>query len=91
MERVQKALISQSSIVAYAHLLHPVRACQYGWSHRKLLFVPTASATAGAHRDCLFVASFAQQPEIQCLVFRGQIVSGDLRADGRTIKILLMP
>ena len=32
MERVQKALISmckmlQSSIVAHAHLLHPVRAC----------------------------------------------------------------
>ena len=35
----------------------------------KLLFVPTATATAGAHRDHLFVASFAQQPEIQCLVF----------------------
>ena len=31
----------------------------YGRS-KKLLFVPTASAMAGAHRDRLFVASFAQ-------------------------------
>ena len=42
------------------------------------MFVPTAGATTGSHRDCLFVASFAQQSEIQCLVFRGQIISGDL-------------
>ena len=49
----------------------------YGQS-KNLLFVPTASATAGAHRDHLFVASFAQQPEIQCLVFRGQIIYSDL-------------
>ena len=43
----------------------------YGQS-KKLLFVPTASAMAGIHRDRLFVASFAQQPEIQCFVFWGQ-------------------
>ena len=49
----------------------------YSWS-KKLVFVPTASVTAGAHRDRLFVASFAQQPKIQCLVFRGEIASGDL-------------
>ena len=40
--------------------------------------MPTASATAGAHRGHLFVASFAQQPEIQYRVFQGQIVSGVL-------------
>ena len=49
----------------------------YGLS-KKLLFVPVASALTGAHRDCLFLASFAQQPEIQHLVSRGQIVSADL-------------
>ena len=49
----------------------------YGRS-KKLLFMPIASGTAGAHRDHPFVASFTQQPEIQCLVFRGQIVSSDL-------------
>ena len=41
------------------------------------MFIPMAGATTGAHRDLLFVASFTQQPEIQCLVFLGQIVSGD--------------
>ena len=49
----------------------------YGLS-RKLVFVPVASALTGTHRDCLFLASFAQQPEIQHLVSRGQIVSSDL-------------
>ena len=37
-----------------------------------------ASALTGAHRDCLVLASFTQQPEIQHLVSRGQIVSTDL-------------
>ena len=40
------------------------------------VFVPIASALTDAHRDCLFLASFAQQPEIEHLVSRGQIVSG---------------
>ena len=31
---------------------------------KKLVFMPTASATASAHRDRLFVASFAQQPNV---------------------------
>ena len=37
---------------------------------KKLVFVPVyvASAMTGAHRDCLFLASFTQQPEIQYLV-----------------------
>ena len=42
------------------------------------MFVPVASALTGAHRDCLVLASFAQQPEIQHLVSQGQIVSADL-------------
>ena len=37
-----------------------------------------ASALMGTHRDCLIVASFGQEPEIQCLVSRGQIISADL-------------
>ena len=45
---------------------------------KKLMFVPVASALTGAHRDCLVLASFAQQPEIQHLVSQGQIVSADL-------------
>ena len=58
-------------------MLVSIVACFLYGRSKKLLFVPTASATAGAHRDRVFVASFAQQPEIQYLVFRGQIVSGD--------------
>ena len=41
--------------------------------------MPTASAMAGARKDHLFVASFTQQPEIECFVFWDQIVSGDLQ------------
>ena len=40
--------------------------------------MPIASATAGTHRDCPVLASFAQWPEIQVLVSRGQNVSADL-------------
>ena len=45
---------------------------------KKLMFMPVASVLTGAHRDCLIVASFTQEPEIQRLVSRGQIVSADL-------------
>ena len=44
------------SIIAWVFL--------YGLS-KKLVFVPVASALTGTHRDHLFLASFAQQPEIQ--------------------------
>ena len=37
------------------------------------MFVSVASATAGAHTDCLVLASVAQWPEIPPLVSRGQI------------------
>ena len=40
-----------------------------------LVFVPVASALTGTHRDCLVVASFGQEPEIQRLVSRGQLTS----------------
>ena len=52
--------------------------------------MPVASAATGGHRDCLFLDSFAQQPEIQHLVSRGQIVSADLPSwtDRRTTIIL---
>ena len=49
----------------------------YGLS-KELMFVPVASALTGTHRDCLIVVSFGQEPEIQRLVSRGQIVSADL-------------
>ena len=49
----------------------------YGLS-KELVFVPVASAFTGTHRDCLIVASFGQEPEIERLVSRGQIVSADL-------------
>ena len=39
---------------------------------KKLVFAPVASTLSGVHRDCLFLASDAQQPEIQHLVSRGQ-------------------
>ena len=42
------------------------------------MFVPVASTLTGAHGDSLVLVSFAQQPEIQRLVFRGQIISADL-------------
>ena len=42
------------------------------------MFVPVASALNGTHRDWLIVASFSQEPEIQHLVSRGQIVSADI-------------
>ena len=45
---------------------------------KELVFVPVASALIGTHRDYLIVASFGQEPEIQRLVSRGQIVSTDL-------------
>ena len=40
--------------------------------------MPVASALTGTPRDCLIVASFGQESEIQHLVSRGQIVSADL-------------
>ena len=40
--------------------------------------MPVASALTGTHRDCLIIASFSQEPEIQLLVSQGQIVSADL-------------
>ena len=48
----------------------------YGLS-KELVFVLVASVLTGIHRDYLIVASFSQEPEIQCLVSRGQIVSAD--------------
>ena len=45
---------------------------------KNLVFVPVASAMAGADRDCPVLASIAQWPEIQLLVSRGQIISADL-------------
>ena len=54
-----------------------VHCCLYGLS-KKLVFVSVASAMTGAHRECLFLSSFPQQPEIQHLVPQGQIVSADL-------------
>ena len=54
------------------------------------MFEPIASAMTGAHRNRLVLASYAQQPEIQPLMSRGQIVSADLplRTDGHTTIIL---
>ena len=49
----------------------------YGLS-KELVFVPVASVLTGTHRYSPIVASFGQEPEIQHLVFRGQIVSADL-------------
>ena len=37
--------------------------CLYGLS-KNLTFVPIASALTGAHRDCLVVTSFGQEPEL---------------------------
>ena len=53
---------------------------------RALVFMSVAGALTGTHRDFLVVASFGQEPEIQCLVSRGQIVSTDLPLlmDGQT-------
>ena len=49
------------------------------WSVQEVIvFMPVASALTGALRDCLSVAFIAQEPEIQCIVSRGQIVSTDL-------------
>ena len=39
----------------------------YGLS-KGLGFVPVASTLTGVHGDTLVLASFTQQPEIQCLV-----------------------
>ena len=50
------------------------------------MFVPVVSTLTDAHGDTLVLASFAQQPEIQHLVSRGQIISTDLLllTDGQT-------
>ena len=40
----------------------------YGWS-KKLVFVPTASAMAGANRDRLFVASSLNNQRYSALYF----------------------
>ena len=45
---------------------------------KKLVFMPVDSMLTVAHRDHIFLASFIQQPEIQHLVSRGQIISADL-------------
>ena len=45
---------------------------------KKLAIVPVASTLTCAHRECLIVASFTQEPEVQRLVSQGQIVSADL-------------
>ena len=57
----------------------------YGPS-KELVFVPVASALTGSNRDCLTVAYFGQEPEIQRLVSRSQIASTDLPSimDGQT-------
>ena len=39
--------------------------------------MPIASALTGTHRDCLIVASFGHESEIQPLMSQGQIVSAD--------------
>ena len=58
--------------------------------------MPVARALTGAHSTCLYLASFAQQPEIQLLVSRGQIVSGvlplltDRQTHRRTTIILVL-
>ena len=47
--------------------------------------MPVANAMAGGHRDCPVLVSVAQWPEIQPLVYRGQIVlltSRNGRTDG---------
>ena len=49
----------------------------YGLS-KELVFVCVASALTGTHRDCLIVVSFGQEPDIEHLVFQGQIISADL-------------
>ena len=55
------------------------------------MFMPVASTLTGAHGDTLILASFAQQPEIQRLVSRGQIVSADLPLlTGRRTTIILI-
>ena len=55
------------------------------------MFVPVASALTGAHRNRQILASNPQQPEIQPLKLRGQIVSADppLLTDGHTTIILI--
>ena len=56
------------------------------------MFAPVASALTGTQRDCLVVASFGQEPEIQCLTSQGQIVSTELpqQTDGQTTNILIV-
>ena len=57
---------------------------------KKLVFLPVASALTGAHRNCLVLASNAQQPEIQPLMLQGQIVSADPLLYWRTDTIILI-
>ena len=48
----------ESSCLANCRLLHvSIHCC--------IVFVQSGSTLTGAHKDCLFLASFAQQPEIQ--------------------------
>ena len=53
-------------------------ALRFAWSLQKLVFVLAARTLVGAHRDGLVLAPNTLQPEIQPLIFRGQIVSGVL-------------
>ena len=67
----------------------------YASVHCCLIFVqsvPLARALTSDHRDCLVLASIVQQPEIQRLVSRGQIISADfpLLMDRHTTIILIL-
>ena len=67
----------ESSCLANCRFVRVSVHSLYGPS-KKQLFVPVASALTGTPRDCLIVASYGQEPEIQRLVSRNQIVSADL-------------
>ena len=70
----------ESSCLANCRPLHQVSIIAYFLysQSKKLVFVPVVSALIGAHRHCLVQASITQQPELQPIVSRGQIVSTDL-------------
>ena len=55
----------KSSCLAHCRLLLVSIHCYLGFIRSKLVFVPVASVLTGAHRDLLFLAYFAQQPEMQ--------------------------
>ena len=43
-----------------------------------LAFVPVTGTLTSTHRDCLIVACFSQEPDIQHHVSQGQTFSADL-------------